>query len=161
MKKFFAVMVLGALVAVNAFADENAAIGFWFDAPKGISSTNVDGIGLGVPVIANKNLRGASLALCGNDSATVSGVQAVLFGYNSAKSMYGLQWGIVNMIEKQHDDFALQLGFFNHSKEQGVQLGFINCGENNATFQLGLVNINKNGFFPIMIFVNFSKDLFD
>ena len=67
----------------------------------------------------------------------------------------------VNMHKGQHGDFALQWGFYNQSAENGVQIGVLNNGQNNATFQLGLININKNGLLPVMIFVNFGKDLFD
>ena len=50
---------------------------------------------------------------------------------------------------------------YNEAKENGVQIGLINRAENNATFQLGLICINQNGFLPFMVFVNFGKDLFD
>lgn len=161
MKKLLMITLLSLCATVAVHADEAAAVGFWFNAPSGIGSTSVDGLGIGLPILANHNLRGASLALCGNDSAKTSGAQLVLFGYNRAQSLFGLQFGMINFLEKQHDDFALQLGLYNQSSENGVQLGFINNGRNNATLQLGLININKGGLLPVMIFINLGSGLFD
>jgi hypothetical protein len=112
-------------------------------------------------VISCNDLEGASLALCGNKGKEVSGLQFALFGFNYAKSLYGAQLAFVNIQKGQHDDAALQIGAYNQAAKNGIQIGFINNGQNNATFQLGLININKNGLLPVMIFVNFGKDLFD
>ena len=154
-------IVLAAVVAVaclfNVAADEGFGFGVWFDSTE----EHIDGIGLGLPVIGNKSTEGASLALCGNNVQIMEGLQFSLIGFNYAKSLEGAQLAFVNMLRRQHGKFALQWGFYNQSAENGVQIGFINNGQNNATFQLGLININKNGFLPIMIFVNFGKNLFD
>lgn len=160
MKKWM-IVLLAAVLALPMMADESVAVGFWKDCPNRIGSTDVDGLGVGLPVIYNRDMEGASLALCGNISRKVSGFQGVWIGVNMADSLYGLQLGMVNIQKGQHDDAAVQWGFYNQAGKNGVQIGFINNGENNATFQLGLVNINKNGLLPVMIFVNFGSDLFD
>ncbi len=162
MKKFLSALFIIAMTSVGAFAGEKTfGAGVWFDCPKSISNQEVEGLALGIPVIANKEVEGASLALCGNHSKKVSGFQGALIGFNYAKSLYGAQIAFANFQEGQHDDCAVQLGFYNQAAENGVQFGFINKADDNATFQLGLININKNGLFPVMIFVNFGKDFFD
>ena len=154
-------IVLSALVAccclLNAAAGEAFGYGIWFDT----SASNIEGVGLGLPVIGNSSTEGASLALCGNNVKKMEGFQFAFIGFNYAKSIEGAQLAFVNMHEGQHGDFALQWGFYNQSAENGVQIGFLNNALNNATFQLGLININKNGLLPIMVFVNFGKNLFD
>lgn len=161
MKKIFVLCVMFACALLPAVADDGFGLGVWFDVPGRIGSKSIEGIGLGLPVIANSKTEGASLALCGNNVQKMEGFQFALFGFNYARSIEGVQIGFVNMPRSQHDEFALQWGFYNQSGENGVQVGFLNNAQNNATFQLGLININKNGLLPIMIFVNFGRDLFD
>ena len=150
-------MLVACCCLASAVAGEAFGYGIWFDA----SENNIEGLGLGLPVIGNNSTEGASLALCGNNVKRMEGFQFAFLGFNYAKSMEGAQLAFVNMLEGQHGDFALQWGFYNQSAKNGVQIGFLNNAQDNATFQLGLININKNGFFPIMIFVNFGKNLFD
>ena len=157
-------MLAVALISASIFnlmADDGAGFGVWFNVPKNISAKNIDGIGLGLPVIANNTTEGASLALCGNNVQKMDGFQFALFGFNYARSLEGAQLAFINMCRAQHGEFALQWGFFNQSGENGIQIGVLNHGKNNATFQLGLININKNGLLPVMIFVNFGRNLFD
>ncbi|MBE6381236.1 MAG: hypothetical protein E7047_09945 [Lentisphaerae bacterium] len=161
MKKIFIACVLGLACMLQLAADDGFGLGVWFDVPNRIGSKSIEGIGLGLPVIANSQTEGASLALCGNNVQKMEGFQFAWLGFNYARSLEGVQLAFVNMQRKQHGDFALQLGFYNQAGENGVQLGFLNNAHNNATFQLGLININKNGLLPIMIFVNFGRDLFD
>ena len=120
MKKIlFTLFVVAA--AVCAFADDNFGAGVWFDCPRNIAGRDIEGLGLGLPVIANDEIEGASLALCGNHSRKVSGFQGALLGFNYAKSLYGAQVAFANFQEGQHDDFAVQVGFYNEAKENGVQ----------------------------------------
>lgn len=161
MKKIFIACVLGLACMLQLAADDGFGLGVWFDVPSRIGGKAIEGVGLGLPVIANRETEGASLALCGNNVQAMEGLQLALFGFNYARSLEGVQLGFVNMLRAQSGDYALQLGFFNQSGENGVQLGFFNQAQNNATLQLGLININKNGLLPIMIFVNFGRDLFD
>ena len=54
-----------------------------------------------------------------------------------------------------------QVGLVNQSAKGGVQFGLINNCNDNAQFQCGLININKNGWLPFMIFVNFGSAVFE
>ncbi len=155
MKKF--AIVFAFIFAFALFADEGAGVGIWFDSNK----SKIEGIGLGLPVIKNSETEGASLALCGNHIGKMEGFSFAFLGFNYAARLEGMQLAFVNIHDGQDGDIALQWGFYNQSARKGVQIGFINNGENDAIFQLGLININKNGLFPVMIFVNFSKNFFD
>ena len=159
MKKFVAVLVVACAAVFNLKAADAFSAGVWFDIPVQVASKSIDGIGLGIPVIANAYTDGASLALCGNNVQKMTGVQFAMFGFNYARSLEGVQIAFINMCRAQHGEFALQWGFLNQSGENGIQIGFINHGKNNASFQLGFININKNGLLPVMIFVNLGKDL--
>ena len=161
MKKTIVTLLAAVCTVFAAVAGDGFGFGVWFDQPAGLSGKDIEGIALGLPVVANDETEGASLALCGNNTQKMEGLQFTLFGFNYANSIEGVQLSFINMYRKQHGEFAMQWGFYNQSGENGIQLGMINHGKNNATFQLGLVNINKNGLLPIMIFVNFGKDLFD
>ena len=59
------------------------------------------------------------------------------------KSITGVRFGLPCSISKG----VFQLGFFN------------NCYDD-AMFQVGLIKINKNGWLPFMVFVNFGSDTF-
>ena len=161
MKKSVVIVLAAICTVFAAVADDGFGFGVWFNQPSSISSKSIDGIALGLPVVANAKTEGGSLALCGNNTQKMEGLQFALFGFNYAKSIEGAQLAFVNMFRQQHGEFAMQWGFYNQAGENGVQIGMINHGKNNATFQLGLININKNGLLPIMIFVNFGKNLFD
>ncbi len=162
MKKVMIALVLAVFTALPVLATESSfALGVWYDCPENIGTTDVEGLCVGVPLIANGEVEGASVALIGNRSREVSGLQFALIGFNFAESLYGIQLGLLNFQGGQHDDFTAQLGFYNQAEENGLQLGFINNSRNNATFQLGFININKRGFFPVMLLVNFGSDLFD
>ena len=161
MKKAIVIMLAAVCTVFSAVAGDGFGFGVWFDQPAGIGSKDIDGIALGLPVVANDETEGASLALCGNNTQKMEGLQFTLLGFNYAKSIEGVQLSFINMLRKQHGEFAMQWGFYNQSGENGIQIGMINNGQDNATFQLGLININKNGLLPIMVFVNFGKNLFD
>ena len=160
MKKICIALFAMFAMTFSVLADESFALGFWFDAPKGIASTEVEGIALGVPVISCGNLEGAVLAICGTHTKRMEGLAFAWLGFNYAKSLEGIQLAFVNLQDGQHGDFSLQIGAYNQSAENGVQLGFINNARDNATFQFGFININKNGLLPAMIFVNFGRDFF-
>ena len=161
MKKMMLALLIAGFCGLNLSANDGFGCGVWFNLPKKVSSSSIDGIGLGLPVIANAKTHGASLALCGNNVQKMDGLQFALIGFNYARTIEGVQLGFINMLRAQHGKYALQWGFYNQSGENGIQIGCINNGQNNATFQLGLINLNKNGLLPVMIFVNFGKDFFD
>ena len=157
MKRVALICLLAVAGLFTAAADDEFGFGVWFNS----SRSNIDGVGLGVPVIGNRKTEGASLALCGNKVHNMEGFQLALLGFNYADRLEGVQLSFINMLNRQCGDFALQLGFYNQSAENGIQIGFLNNAKDNASFQLGLININKNGLLPVMIFVNFDKDFFD
>ncbi len=157
MQKFMIAILVFISGTVSLIAGEAAAAGIWFDS----TASNVEGIGFGIPVIGTETTEGASLALCGNHTEKMDGLQFALFGFNFSESLEGAQVAFVNIQEEQHGDFALQWGFYNQAGENGIQIGFLNNASNNASFQLGLLNINKNGLLPVMLFINFGSDIFD
>ena len=154
-----AALTLAGAEAEPAVVNRDAAIGvgIWYDCPESLTTTDVSGFGLGLPLIVNGDLSGFSLALCGNRSLTVSGFQFALLGFNYAESLYGVQLSLLNFQKGQHGDFAFQMGFYNQAEENGVQFGLINNARNNATFQFGLFNINKRGLLPVMLLFNFGR----
>ena len=156
MKKFLLAYLLVGVCCLNVFSDDGFALGVWFDSSK----QNIEGIGFGLPVIKNQTTEGASLALCGNEVQKMDGFQLALLGFNYSRSFEGVQIALINMLRKQHGEFAMQWGFYNQSAENGIQIGVLNNARNNASFQLGFININKNGWLPVMLFVNFGKDFF-
>ncbi|MBR2426689.1 MAG: hypothetical protein IKB16_08105 [Lentisphaeria bacterium] len=153
-------IVFAAVLTSISLCAENVNLGFWKDAPKGNGSKNIEGVAFGLPVSAIKSCEGAQISLFGNLAKEAQGVQATFIVNHAKKFDGGLQFGAINLSDNL-DDISIQWGTFNHSGKDGIQLGFVNNCSNNAKFQLGFININKNGFFPVMIFVNFGKDLFD
>ena len=160
MKTFKLFAVIFAVFAGTLLWADDVMAGFWFNNPSKVKRSDVD-VAIGLPVFDGRELDGAALALCGSKFKKADGFQGTLIGFNSADTLEGIQLSFVNFINRSVSDWAVQLGFFNHSAKNGVQIGFINNCQNNAPFQFGLVNINKKGLLPFMIFVNFGKDLFD
>ena len=160
MKKILLLTVAVFTLTFPLAADDPIGLGILFSLPEATTKQHIRGLGIGLPIIANEQTKGLSLALCGNHTQYATGVQATFFGYNYAKSFYGVQLSFLNVQKEQHGDFATQVGFVNLADENGVQLGFVNVANNNATFQFGLINVNNGGLLPIMIFVNFGKNFF-
>ncbi len=160
MKK--ALLTLAAAFAALAFtaAAGEPVVGFWTDAPKGVSSKEIHGVGFGIPLCNVKNAHGAELSLiCSMTKGDLHGFTWAWIGMTKVGGQHtGLQLSFINFMGSA--DSGVQLGLYNQSEKHGVQLGFINNGRNNSTFQFGLVNINEKGLLPVMIFVNFGKDFF-
>ena len=107
---------------------------------------------------------GVQLAILGNKARLVGGWQ--IGGINFAERVYGQQLGLgsatidfygiqsscfVNMASSGH---GLQLAAYNCVGDlTGVQLGLVNQASHG--FQIGLININENGFLPVFPFFNF------
>ena len=157
MKKVLLVLA-AALTSLTLAAEAN--FGFWMDAPKGNSSTSVKGVSFGLPISNIKNIKGAQISIFCSFAKDAKGFQGAI-GMNKAKEFdAGCQLAAVNFADEL-DDSAVQVGAYNQSRKDGIQVGFVNNCRNSAKVQVGFVNINKNGLFPVMIFVNFDKDLFD
>ena len=155
LKKLFLLICCGVCFSLAATPGE---IGFWFDPPEDMVSNEIEGLALGLPIFDGHEIEGAAFAICGSSFKKAEGLQATFIGYTSADSMDGIQISFVNLIRKKVSEAAVQLGIFNCSAEKAVQLGVINTCSNNAAFQFGLLNINKNGFLPVMILFNFGKE---
>ncbi len=158
MKKLLVAVAACGLMAMATAADKHFQVGFWFNAPAEIASSTIDGgVSLGIPVSAGYRVRGAELSLIGSASEQMNGFQYAWLGFNSAKTLTGCQLAFVNFVNDDMTQNGFQVGFYNQSAAGGWQFGFINNNRNNAKFQLGLVNINTNGWLPVMVFVNFAK----
>lgn len=164
MKKFLfaAFFAICAICTLNVYADDpTCQVGFWFDIPEETINSTVDGVKFGIPVSSGKgSVEGAELSLLCSATENIEGVQFSLFGLNYAETIKGGQiFTFINYAAKRLQ--GLQLGFANISEKDGIQLGFINSCNDNALFQLGFININRNGWLPVMIFFNCSNELFD
>ena len=161
-KSKFWIILYAVFTIFTVYADDNSVMaGFWFNSPKSVKSSNVEGVAFGLPVYDGNDVEGAALSIFGSRLDETEGLQGTLLGFTKTKRLSGLQISFANFVDSSAEDTGVQLGFFNQSRRGGFQVGFINQCKDNATIQIGLVNINKNGFFPVMIFVNFDKDLFD
>ena len=70
------------------------------------------------------------------------------------KNLIGIQFGAVNLSKESLTGF--QGGAVNVAKKvKGLQLGVFNYSDGN-TFQIGGINIIKNGWLPFMIGINFN-----
>ncbi|WP_428075590.1 LA_2272 family surface repeat-containing protein [Candidatus Avelusimicrobium luingense] len=81
------------------------------------------------------------------------GIQGAIVDIND-NHFGGAQFGIVNFAHGKL--IGAQLGFYNQVEDlHGVQLGFVNNARHiSKGLQVGLVNIAKNGWFPVMVIVN-------
>ncbi len=101
-----------------------------------------------------------------NIADKVTGLQAG--GFNYAGDFVGLQPGMLGNIAG--DMTGAQFGLFNVAKElngfqasavnvakesHGFQLGFVNVAQKTG-FQIGLINVIKDGVLPVFPFINFS-----
>ena len=67
-------------------------------------------------------------------------------------------WSVAAFNYGHKDVSGAQMGGINVAAEtsSGLQLGFINLAKHHEGLQLGLVNINSDGFLPCFPFVNFN-----
>ncbi len=163
MKKFWMILALSAmfaagvvLPAAGAQAGENAAagvkktavsdsswdifqLGFAFNYPSSQDIVPVYGFRIGAP-------------FCGG-IAPVYGVEGALLGAGG-DDVSGVQFGLCAAMSKKVT--GLQCAFYNQSEEvNGVQLGVVNVSEKKG-FQIGLINIIKDGWLPWSILINFN-----
>ena len=101
---------------------------------------------------------GSNIVLKGIDLHITSGEIFALLGVNNAEKLSGGALALVNLTQQLN---GAQVGLVNQSAKGGVQFGLINNCDDNAQFQCGLININKNGWLPFMIFVNFGSAVFE
>ena len=163
MKKSRLFAVVFAVFAIfTVCADEsNVMAGFWFDSPRSVKGRSVEGLAIGLPVYDGNEVEGATLSLIGSRLREVDGFQGTLIGFTKTKLLSGAQLSFANFVDSNARDEGVQIGLYNQSRRGGIQVGLINNCQDNASVQVGLVNVNKNGLFPVMLFVNFDRDIFD
>ena len=161
-KSKYIAVIFAVFAAFAVFADEgNVMAGFWFDSPRSVKNRNVEGLAVGLPIYDGGEVEGATLSLFGSSLRDVEGFQGTLLGFTKTKLLSGLQLSFANFVDSSARDEGVQIGVYNQSRRGGIQIGLVNNCRDNAPVQVGLVNINKNGLFPVMLFVNFDRDIFD
>ena len=160
MRFFAAIIAIFTTFAVCA-DEKDAMVGFWFNTPKKAKSCDVGGIAGGLPIYDGDELEGVGLSIFGSRFRDVEGFQGTLIGFTQTKLLTGLQLSFANLVDGTARDGGVQIGAYNQSRRGGIQIGLVNNCQDNAIVQVGLVNINKNGLFPVMFLVNFDRDLFD
>ena len=148
MKTLITVCALIFMINSNLFADDGAVENNTWDffgivlfpgVPTSSNDANIAGIRVGLPVAGGKN------EVCGVEFAAIGCMTASLYGLQTAPLfctgdvVYGIQASPVNIADKVR---GLQFGIFNSSKD--------------ASFQLGVLNYNKNAFIPILPVINWS-----
>ncbi len=124
--------------------------GIWFDVPRSVNRTNVDGLKLGLPISSGRvRVHGLELSAFCSATDQVNGMQ--LAPVNLCKQMGGFQMALVNVAGTR--SFAFQLGLVN-TTGSGSQIGLVNVSDR-AGFQFGLLNFNSDGFLPFFPIINF------
>ena len=151
---FCAVMAAGTLLASG-----DVDYGMFADIPETISTESVSGVRFGLPfAISNGIVDGAELSLCCSASSKVYGFKYTLLGVNAGDVTEGAALAFANFADKELD--GVQIGLYNQSASNGIQIGLVNNCADDADFQFGLININKNGWLPFMLFFNLSSEAF-
>ena len=148
MKTLITVCAFLFIMNGNIFADDQAieenswdffGVVLFPGVPTSSNDTNIAGIRVGLPVAGGKNeVRGIEFAAIGCMTASLYGVQTAPIFCN-AKVLYGLQASPVNIADKVR---GLQFGIFNSSQD--------------ASFQLGIINYNKDAWIPILPIINWN-----
>lgn len=150
-------MVLGMTFGVAAADQGGVHFGFWFHAPRSLSTSDLSGVGIGLPIYAGQKVDGAALSIIGNSDETAIGFQGSWLAFNSADYLTGCQLAFVNFVRESAVNTAFQIGIYNQCEKRGVQIGLVNNARDNAIFQFGLININRHGAMPFMVFFNFQR----
>jgi hypothetical protein len=154
-KSLLACLVVFCFSSLSVFAA--ADIGFFEGVPAKITNKSVKGVRFGIPcAVSNGTVKGAELSLCYSASRNVDGFKFAMFGVTEAKELDGASLAFVNLCDDLDD--GVQIGLYNRSGKGGVQVGFVNQCDNNAEIQIGIVNINRNGWLPVSFLLNFGDD---
>lgn len=155
MKKLALLLAITMAAAWPAAAGDTGILklSLWGDIAIAAPTNNLDhvtGLELGIGSDTNK-LTGVQFDWLYAKSNNATGVQGAIVTHS--KNLTGVEFGFVNISERNVT--GVQWGFFNQAESlTGVQLGFVNNVKNIHGLQLGLVNFAKNGWFPVMVFVN-------
>lgn len=127
-------------------------IGMLKSAPSTQDTAPVYGLRFGLPVCGGKAaVHGIDFAIVGSQTDNIIGFQYATFFTIAAGESYGLKISCVNASEKLR---GAEIGAANISKDSVLQVGAFNYAE--TGFQLGVINVMKKGFLPVMILFNFS-----
>lgn len=152
-------LVLSAAALCSAAAVADADIGVWAGVPAGIENKSITGARFGLPFsISNGSVDGGEFSIFYSGTSYMEGIKFTLLGANDAEKLNGGALALVNLTRRQLD--GAQVGLVNYSAKGGVQFGLVNGCADNAQFQCGLININKNGWLPFTILVNFGSGVF-
>lgn len=122
-----------------------------------ISARNADVTGFDQAVLAARTSgseRGLQVALYSEIEGDLVGAQLALISADVDGSAFGLQWG--NLINRAGTITGAQVAvLFNRALGvTGVQLSLVNYAEDLEGVQLGLININRNGWVPVFPGIN-------
>ena len=149
---FCAVVMTGSL-----WASGDVDYGMFKNIPETIAAKSVIGARFGLPCsISSGMVEGGEFSLCYSATDRVYGFKYALLGVNNGSVIDGAEVAFVNFANKLLK--GVQVGFYNSSAAGGVQIGLVNTCDNDAAFQLGLINVNKNGWLPFMLFFNLGSD---
>lgn len=148
--------VVCTLCTVQLQADGIAVFqpGYWFDFPENTANSKVDGLKLGLPICSGQgSVDGVELSFFCSATDKIGGLQWSLIGVNSCKELHGTQLGLFNVSTGNTE--GEQVGLVNITDHlAGLQLGIVNSAKHGL--QLGLININDDGWLPVFILFNFS-----
>ncbi len=155
MKKLGKWMCAALLAAASGVGAAEMDYGVWTDTPS-VAHSSVNGVRWGLPLsVSTGKVEGAELSILYSGTRDVEGIKYSLLGVNNGEKLEGVSVGLVNNSGATVD--SIQLGLVNNSGKGGIQLGLVNNNDNDALFQLGLLNFNKNGWLPVMVFFNLGS----
>jgi len=118
-------------------------------------SAHVYGIDISALFSANNYTKGLQFSVIGTQARDLDGLQVSIVNFVKEK-LYGLQFGGVNHVKEKL--YGLQVGGVNYVKKAiGLQFGLFNYTEDSqGILQVGVLNINKNGWLPYSLILNFD-----
>ena len=118
-------------------------------------SAHVYGIDISALLSANNYTKGLQFSVIGTQARDLDGLQVSIVNFVKEK-LYGLQFGGVNHVKEKL--YGLQVGGVNYVKKAiGLQFGLFNYTEDSqGILQVGVLNINKNGWLPYSLILNFD-----
>lgn len=130
--------------------------GYWFNYPAETDNSQVDGLKLGLPICSGYgSVEGMELSIICSATQNISGLQWSFIGANTCRELNGTQLGLLNVVSGKTE--GGQIGIINIAKHvAGIQLGLINSAKHGL--QLGMININEDGWLPVCILFNFSVE---
>jgi len=170
MKKV-AVLLAVLFAAAPVFAADKGIVklSLWGDTAVAIPNNihNVRGVSVGIGSNVN-SLYGLQWDFIYNNAREIRGIKAAWI-YETSDVVWGMEHALVSVNRREvrgvqdgwvniaHGEVTgAQLGIYNQVEDlNGVQLGIVNNARHiSKGLQVGLVNIAKNGWLPVMVLVN-------